>query len=108
MSEQKDPIFQIQRVYLKGASLEPLPAMYQPPPAREVRMSLRKISYTVKRGDTLPAIAQQFKVSADDLRKWNKIGRLTAGQRLVIEVQQANPARSAKPAKNRRAAKKKK
>ena len=93
---------------LKGASLEPLPAMYQPPPAREVRVSLRKISYTVKRGDTLPAIAQQFKVSADDLRKWNKIGRLTAGQRLVIEVQQTSPARSAKPAKNRRAAKKKK
>jgi membrane-bound lytic murein transglycosylase D len=93
---------------LKGALLEPLPAMYQPPPAREVSAPMRKLSYTVKRGDTLPAIAQRFKVSTDDLRKWNQIGRLSVGQRLTIEVQQASPARSAKPAKPRRTAKKKK
>ena len=71
-------------------------------------VALLAVAFVKIGGDRLPAIAQQFKVSADDLRKWNKIGRLTAGQRLVIEVQQANPARSAKPAKNRRAAKKKK
>jgi membrane-bound lytic murein transglycosylase D len=93
---------------LKGASLEPLPAMFQPPPAREVRLAVRKLNYTVKRGDTLPTIAQRYNVSTDDLRKWNKIGRLTVGQRLVIQVQQASPVRSTKAAKKKRTAKRKK
>jgi LysM repeat protein len=95
---------------LKGASIEPLPAMFQPPPAREVRTGTRKLSYTVKRGDTLPAIAQRYKVSTDDLRTWNQIGRLTAGQRLVIQVRQANPVKSkgAKSVKKKRVVKKKK
>jgi membrane-bound lytic murein transglycosylase D len=95
---------------LKGASLEPLPAMYQPPAASDVGMSVRKLSYTVKRGDTLPTIAQRYKVSADDLRKWNQIGRLTAGQRLVIQVRQASPikSKSGKSVKKKRVVKKKK
>ncbi len=93
---------------LKGASLEPLPAMFQPPSTPEMRMTVRKVSYTVRQGDTLPAIAQRHKVSADDLRKWNQIGRLAAGQRLVIQVRQAAPVKSAKPAKKKRAAKPKK
>ena len=95
---------------LKGASLEPLPAMFQPPAAPEVRSATRKLSYTVKRGDTLPAIAQRYKVSTDDLRKWNQIGRLTVGQRLVIQVRQATPVKgkSAKSVKKKRAVKKQK
>jgi membrane-bound lytic murein transglycosylase D len=92
---------------LKGASLEPLPAMFQPPPARDVGTRVRKLSYTVKRGDTLPAIAQRYKVSADDLRQWNQIGRLTVGQRLVIQVEQASVAKSAKSAKKKRSPRKK-
>ena len=87
---------------MKGALLEPLPAMFQPPSAPEARMVVRKISYTVQRGDTLPKIAQRYKVSTDDLRLWNNIGRLAAGQRLVIQVRQAAPAKGAKPAKKTR------
>jgi membrane-bound lytic murein transglycosylase D len=87
---------------LKGASLEPLPAMFQPPSAPEMRMAVHKLSYTVQRGDTLPRIAQRYKVSADDLRRWNEIGRLAAGQRLVIQVRQAAPVKSAKSAKKKR------
>jgi len=93
---------------LKGASLEPLPVMFQPPSAPAARMVVRKLSYTVQRGDTLPKIAQRYKVSADDLRRWNDIGRLAAGQRLVIQLRQAAPAKSAKPAKTKRVAKTKK
>ena len=93
---------------LKGASLEPLPVMFQPPPAREVRMNTRKLSYTVKRGDTLPAIAQRYKVSTDDLRRWNQIGRLMVGQRLQIQVQQASPVTGAKSAKKKRSPKRRK
>ena len=61
---------------LKGALLEPLPAMFQPPTSPEARTAVRKVSYTVQRGDTLPRIAQRYKVSTDDLRTWNQIGRL--------------------------------
>ncbi len=93
---------------LKGASLEPLPAMFQPPSTPETRMAVRKVSYTVQRGDTLPRIAQRYKVSADDLRRWNDIGRLAAGQHLVIQVRQSAPANGAKSAKKKSPAKKKK
>lgn len=92
---------------LKGALIEPLPAMYQPPAAAEARMTVRKVSYTVRQGDTLPKIAQRYKVSADDLRKWNRIGRLSAGQRLVVEMPHAAPAKGAKSPKKKPATKKK-
>jgi LysM repeat protein len=44
----------------------------------------RKIIHVVKSGDTLPSIARRYRISADDLRRWNKLGTLTAGQKLVI------------------------
>jgi len=95
---------------LKGASLEPLPAMFQPPspasvPVPEMRIVVRKLSYTVQRGDTLPKIAQRYNVSADDLRSWNAIGRLAAGQRLVIQVRQAAPVNGGKTIKKKYVAK---
>ena len=93
---------------LKGALIEPLPVMYQPPAAAEARTTLRKLSYTVKQGDTLTKIAQHYKVSSDDLRRWNHIGRLTAGQRLVIEVTQTTTAKHARPAKKKNAGKRRK
>jgi membrane-bound lytic murein transglycosylase D len=90
---------------LKGASLEPLPVMYRPPALPEANTTVRKVSYTVQRGDTLPRIAQRYKVSTDDLRTWNKIGRLAAGQHLVIQVNQTVPVKSGKPATKKRATK---
>lgn len=83
---------------LKGASLEPLPQMYRPPPASAPRATLRKINYTVRRGDTLLAIARRYRVSAEDLRRWNHVGRLRAGQRLAIEVRHSPHAKRPKPA----------
>ena len=93
---------------LKGASLEPLPAMFQPPSAPEMRMPVRKLNYTVQRGDTLPRIAQRYKVSADDLRKWNEIGRLAAGQHLVIQIRPTASVKSAKSTYKKRPSKAKK
>jgi membrane-bound lytic murein transglycosylase D len=60
-----------------------LPIMYAPPiPVA----GPRKVLYTVKAGDTLPSIARRYRVSAEDLRRWNKIGRLAAGQKLIIQT----------------------
>jgi len=91
---------------LTGALIEPLPAMYQPPALDTATAS--KLRYTVKRGDTLFSIARRHGVSADDLRRWNKVGRLAAGQHLVIEVKQAKPTRSKQPVNKKRVYKKKK
>jgi membrane-bound lytic murein transglycosylase D len=60
-----------------------LPIMYAPPIPLA---GPRTFVHTVKAGETLPGIAARYKVSADDLRRWNKVGRLAAGQRLVIQT----------------------
>ncbi|MFZ4536610.1 LysM peptidoglycan-binding domain-containing protein [Propionivibrio sp.] len=43
--------------------------------------------YTVRRGDTLASIAKRFKVSKDDLLRWNRLSpnALTAGKTLTIQ-----------------------
>ena len=79
-------------VPIKGsnAASEPLPVLFQPPLTPAVTARQRRepstVRYLVQRGDTLPSIAQQHKVSVDDLRRWNQIGRLAAGQQLVIHM----------------------
>jgi membrane-bound lytic murein transglycosylase D len=77
------------------AAVEPLPAVFKFPPGVEPRT--RTIVYTVKKGDTLPSIAKQHRVSTDDLRRWNKIGRLAAGHKLTIEVSAPAPVRANAP-----------
>jgi membrane-bound lytic murein transglycosylase D len=69
-----------------------MPIMYAPP----IPVSgPRRFSHTVKTGETLPGIAARYRVSVEDLRRWNQVGRLTTGQKLTIETR-ATPAR-AKP-----------
>jgi LysM repeat protein len=48
----------------------------------------RKVTYVVRRGDTLTSIAQTLKVSVAALREWNNINgsSIQAGQRLVAYV----------------------
>ena len=46
-----------------------------------------KIEYKVKKGENLAAIAKKFKVSREDLARWNKIDKnkpLQAGETLII------------------------
>jgi membrane-bound lytic murein transglycosylase D len=70
-----------------------MPIMYAPP----IPVSgPRRFAHTVKTGETLPGIAARYRVSVEDLRRWNKVGRLTTGQKLTIETRSA-PARG-KPA----------
>lgn len=62
-------------------------------------------TYTVKRGDTLSAIAGRYKLDYKDLARWNQIGRdyvIHPGQTLRLypstrEVKAAAPARAAAP-----------
>ena len=73
-----------------------LPIMYAPPIAVS---GPRIFSHTVKVGETLPGIASHYRVSVADLRRWNKIGRLTAGQKLTIQTKATGKAAKGKSRK---------
>ena len=50
---------------------------------------IRRINYTVRRGDSLYRIANNFRVSVADIRRWNNLDSqryLQPGQRLVLHV----------------------
>lgn len=61
---------------------------------RKVRDEIRKISYSVRGGDSLMTIAGRFRVGVDDIRKWNptstKNKYLYPGQKLTLYVSSAN------------------
>lgn len=57
------------------------------PPSTDAK--LRRVHYTVRRGDSLYRIASNFRVSVDDIKRWNNLdGKryLQPGQRLILHV----------------------
>jgi membrane-bound lytic murein transglycosylase D len=78
-----------------------LPLMYSPPiPVAATRTQV----HTVRTGESLLSIATRYRVTPDDLRRWNPIGRLTVGQQLRIQtaapVHQAVARKLSKPSKS--------
>ncbi len=65
-----------------------LPVMYAPPLPVGMRSTARTTTtfHTVKAGDTLASIAARYKVSVDDLRRWNQVGRLAPGQQIKVQT----------------------
>jgi LysM repeat protein len=47
----------------------------------------------VKPGETLTSIANQYRVSVEDLKRWNGITKATAGRKIALEVR-ATPVKS--------------
>ena len=50
---------------------------------------IRRVNYTVRRGDSLYRIASNFRVSVDDIKRWNNLDGsryLQPGQRLILHV----------------------
>ena len=80
---------------LKGSSVgaEPLPAVFRQPVLPPARRG--GAIHIVRKGETLYGIARRYHVSTDSLLRWNHVGVLTTGQRLVIY---RGPARARKPA----------
>ena len=78
-----------------------LPLMYTPPiPVAAPRTQV----HTVKTGETLLSIANRYRVTPDDLRRWNPMGRLTVGQRLRVQTidapQHHTASKKVRPAKH--------
>jgi LysM repeat protein len=74
--------------------------MYAPPIPL---VATRTFIHTVKLGETLPSIAQRYRVSVEDLRQWNKdkVGRLSVGQKLTIQMRGGSAHKSRGSAKGK-------
>ena len=58
-------------------------------PAKPSDRKVRKVNYTVRKGDSLARISQKFRVSISQLKDWNQLDTkkyLQPGQRLVMYV----------------------
>lgn len=58
-----------------------LPALFRPPHA--AGRTVRTV-YTVRKGDSFWAISRRFGVRIDDLKRWNSIDRLYAGDKITV------------------------
>jgi membrane-bound lytic murein transglycosylase D len=76
-----------------GVGAEPLPAVFRQPALPPARRG--GLVHIVRKGETLYGIARRYRVSTDSLLRWNHVGVLTTGQRLIIY---RSPAKSRKPA----------
>jgi len=76
-----------------GAGAEPLPAVFRQPVQPAPRRGGGSI-HIVRKGETLYGIAKRYHVSTDSLLRWNHVGVLTTGQRLIVY----RPAKNRKPA----------
>jgi membrane-bound lytic murein transglycosylase D len=67
----------------------------------------RLVSYRVHRGDTFLGIADRFSVSADDLRKWNRLPSNKVSRGMVLRIYTIGGAPESAPARARAKPKKK-
>jgi peptidoglycan lytic transglycosylase D len=65
-----------------AAAAEPLPAVFRQPVITPRRGG--GIVHVVRKGETLYGISRRYRVSTDNLLRWNHVGTLTTGQRLII------------------------
>jgi membrane-bound lytic murein transglycosylase D len=74
-----------------------LPIMYAPP----IPVTVRRIFHTVRQGETLTSIANKYRVSVEDLRRWNGVTKAVAGRTLMLEVRAASKGKPRPKAKGR-------
>jgi len=87
----RDPLMPGQKLVIwsrtgKSVSGNDASEFLTPPPSRTIT---KRIGYRVRRGDSLARISQKFRVSVDQLCRWNRISKhkyLQPGQRLTLYV----------------------
>jgi LysM repeat protein len=78
-----------------GVGAEPLPAVFRQPVQPPVRRG--GLIHIVRKGETLYGIARRYHVSTDSLLRWNHVGVLTTGQRLIIYRGSSKTRKTANP-----------
>ncbi len=71
------------------SNLARLPIMYAPP----IPVAVRRVFHKVKPGETLGSIAGRYKVSTEDLQRWNGVSQAVSGRTLLVEVRSVSRAR---------------
>ncbi len=87
----RDPLMPGQKLVIwsrtgKSVSNNDVSDYFMPPASRKIT---KRIGYRVRRGDSLARISQKFRVSIDQLCRWNRINKhkyLQPGQRLTLYV----------------------
>ena len=72
------------------AEAKPEKAGRSPVQQASAKQAQKTTRYTIRRGDTLTSIAKKFKVSKDDILRWNRLSpnALTPGKTLTIQLAQ--------------------
>jgi membrane-bound lytic murein transglycosylase D len=79
-----------------AVAMAKMPIMYAPP----IPITYRKIYHTVKPGESLASIAKRYRVSLEDMKRWNPKGAIV-GQRVTMEVRAAGKGKPRAQAKGK-------
>ncbi len=91
----------------RNAALEAGEKLIIPATQPQSETKRRLVSYRVRRGDTFLGIADRFSVSADDLRKWNRLGSNRVRRGMVLRIYTLGGAPEASQARTRSKSRKK-
>jgi membrane-bound lytic murein transglycosylase D len=97
IAPRSKPVPRLLVVPTKETSVRRLPIMYAPP----IPVTTRRIFHTVKQGETLASIANKYRVSVEDLRRWNGVSKAIPGRTLALEVRSASKGKPRPKAKSK-------
>ena len=89
-----------------GAALDAGEKLIIPATQPQSETKRRLVSYRVRRGDTLLGIADRYSVSAEDMRKWNRLRSNHVNRGMVVRIYTLGGAPEARPARARSKSKK--
>src|SRR5258708_29257476 len=85
----------------RNAELEAGEKLIIPATQAQSETKRRLVSYRVRRGDTFLGIPDRFSVSADDLRKWNRLGSNRVRRGMVLRIYTLGGSPETSPARAR-------
>jgi len=89
-----------------GAALDAGEKLIIPATQPQSETKRRLVSYRVRRGDTLLGIADRYSVSAEDMRKWNRLRSNHVNRGMVLRIYTLGGAPEARPRRARSKSKK--
>lgn len=70
----------------RGAPLEPGEKLIIPASRPEAETKSRLVRYRVRKGDTLAGVADQFSVTPEEVRKWNRLKSARVSRGMVLRI----------------------